>query len=89
MSDLGVGTPKRRYNVVADWDDEAKVWVATSPDIPGLVTEARTLEELLNKLYVMVPEMLVENGLVQSDDGFPEVPFTVITQHVARRAVSD
>ncbi|OQW89654.1 MAG: hypothetical protein BWK78_07450 [Thiotrichaceae bacterium IS1] len=26
----------------AIWDDEAKVWVATSEDILGLVTEAET-----------------------------------------------
>ena len=30
--------------ILADWDDEAGVWVATSDDIIGLVTEAETLE---------------------------------------------
>ena len=28
------------YFVRAEWDEEAKVWVATSDDVPGLVTEA-------------------------------------------------
>jgi uncharacterized protein DUF1902 len=32
--------------VRADWDDEAQVWVATSSDLEGLVTEAPTLEVL-------------------------------------------
>lgn len=32
--------------VRADWDPEAAVWVATSDDIPGLVTEAGNHEEL-------------------------------------------
>jgi hypothetical protein len=29
------------YVVTATWDDEAKVWVVESDDVPGLVTEAR------------------------------------------------
>lgn len=42
----------------AFWDDEARVWVATSEDIPGLVTEADTVESLLAKLRVIIPELL-------------------------------
>ena len=48
--------------VRAVWDDEAKVWVATSDDVPGLVTEAETTEQLIEKLKVMIPELLEENG---------------------------
>lgn len=55
------GTPVLHVNAV--WDDEAKVWTATSEDVPGLVTEAATQEELLRKLRVMVPELLEINGL--------------------------
>jgi predicted RNase H-like HicB family nuclease len=47
--------------VEAPWDDEASVWVATSEDIPGLVTEAETLDELRSKLADIVPEFLAEN----------------------------
>ena len=50
------------YFVRAEWDEEAKVWVATSDDVPGLVTEAETMEELYSKLEVMIPELLAENG---------------------------
>jgi hypothetical protein len=32
------------------WDPDAGVWTAGSPDLPGLVTEAATLEELGAKL---------------------------------------
>ena len=34
------------YFVRAEWDEEAKVWVATSDDVPGLETEAETMEIL-------------------------------------------
>jgi predicted RNase H-like HicB family nuclease len=47
--------------IKAIWDDEAKVWVATSEDILGLVTEAETLEKLVAKLKLMVPELLEAN----------------------------
>jgi len=50
------------YYVHADWDDEAKVWVATSSDVPGLATEADTAEALIAKLKVLIPELLALNG---------------------------
>jgi predicted RNase H-like HicB family nuclease len=49
------------YDVTATWDDEAKVWVAESNDVPGLVTEAPTLEALQAKIRVLVPELLELN----------------------------
>ena len=44
--------------VNAFWDDEAGVWVATSDDVPGLCTEASTIELLSQKIRVMIPELL-------------------------------
>lgn len=55
------------YFVRAEWDAEANVWVATSDDVPGLVTEAETLEALDSKLKAMVPELLEANGCLPSD----------------------
>ena len=48
--------------VYAMWDAEAGVWVATSEDVPGLATEADTVEKLIAKLKVMIPELLEANG---------------------------
>jgi predicted RNase H-like HicB family nuclease len=59
----------RIHDVFAEWDDEARVWVATSDDIPGLVTEAETKEQLVARLRAMVPELLSLNAhLVAADD---------------------
>jgi len=55
------------YFVRAEWDDEAAVWVASSDDVPGLVTEAATLEALDTKLRSMVPELLQANGCMPAD----------------------
>ena len=49
--------------VKAKWDSDVSVWVATSKDVPGLVTEAATAEKLEQKLQVMIPELLKANGL--------------------------
>lgn len=51
----------RPYTVTASWDPEAGVWVAISENVPGLATEADTMEQLIGKLRVMVPELLVLN----------------------------
>ncbi|WP_117238135.1 DUF1902 domain-containing protein [Thermus sediminis] len=53
----------RALRVQAFWDGEAGVWVAESPDVPGLATEAPSLEELWAKLEALVPELLEENGV--------------------------
>ncbi|OYE03715.1 DUF1902 domain-containing protein [Nostoc sp. 'Peltigera membranacea cyanobiont' 232] len=48
------------------WDKDAEVWVATSENVPGLVTEASTIESLTQKLREMIPELLVLNRIVPS-----------------------
>jgi predicted RNase H-like HicB family nuclease len=48
--------------VSAEWDDEAKVWVAEAANLPGLVTEADTLEGLRERLALIVPDLLDEYG---------------------------
>jgi predicted RNase H-like HicB family nuclease len=52
------------YHVLADWDPEANVWVATSDDVPGLATEAETIEGLTTRLRTIIPELLESNGLL-------------------------
>jgi hypothetical protein len=47
--------------VDASWDDEAKVWVASSRENIGLATEAGTIELLQNKLAILVPDLLGED----------------------------
>ena len=49
--------------VHADWDSEASVWVATSQDVRGLVTEAETMESLRAKLPGMILDLLEETGV--------------------------
>jgi len=44
---------------------EAQVWVADSDDVPGLVTEADTSEQLIKKLQILIPELLEVNGLIE------------------------
>ena len=50
------------FFIRAEWDEEGAVWVATSDDVPGLATEAATMEALSDKLGDLVPEMLALNG---------------------------
>lgn len=66
--------------VRAFWDQEAKVWVAESKDVPGLATEAPTMEELIRKLKVMVPELLSLNLKEKFSEN--EVPIEIISQRV-------
>jgi predicted RNase H-like HicB family nuclease len=62
--------------VRGEWDADAQVWVATSDDVPGLVTEAETVEALIAKLEILIPELLDANGY---PDG-AEIPFELLTR---------
>lgn len=66
--------------VRAVWDEEAKVWVAESPDLPGLVTEAASLDDLDRKLSDMILD------LVSGDDDDVEfdIPIEVVASFSRR-----
>jgi hypothetical protein len=58
---------QKLYRIKAIWDSEAEVWVAESEDVPGLVTEADTIEALTAKLRKMIPELLFLNNIVAAE----------------------
>ncbi len=58
-----------KFEVHAMWDAEAGVWVAHREDIPGLVAEATTWDELKVKLAVLGPELVELNKVHMDDDG--------------------
>lgn len=54
-----IGIPlKLRVNVL--FDEEAQVFVATSHDLPGLVAEARTIDELFAEVNGSIEDLLTE-----------------------------
>ena len=55
-------TPER-FEVRAHWDGEAGVWWAESDDIPGLVTEAKTFDDLVSNVCALIPDLLELNGV--------------------------
>jgi len=66
----------KRYTVTCHWDEEAQVWYVAETDVPGLATEAATVEEMEDKLLRMVPE-LIELNVAPGKPSQP-VPFELI-----------
>ena len=50
------------YRINMLWDDDAAVWVATSPDVPGLVLESGSFDALVERVRIAVPELIELNG---------------------------
>lgn len=75
----------KSYTVACQWDAEAQVWYVAETDVPGLATEAATLEEMERKLLRMVPELVELN---ESGGPSGDVPFELIArkQELASRA---
>ena len=74
-------------NILAEWDPEASVWVATSEDIHGLAIEAATLERLVERLPGVLEDLIEFNHPELA--GLQDIPFKVHASrigHLARSA---
>ena len=49
-------------HVQATYDPDARVWWAESEDLPGLVSEAPTLDALIDRVMAVAGELLAANG---------------------------
>ncbi len=54
------------YIINLFWDNEAGVWIATSDDISGLVLESNSLDALIEKVKIAVPELLELNKKIEN-----------------------
>jgi hypothetical protein len=51
----------------AQWDDEARVWIATSRDAPGLVVEAESWQSMIDEVRSVLPDLLELNEVAAGD----------------------
>ena len=70
--------------VKAFWDEKAEVWVAESEDVPGLITEAATMEALISKLKVLIPELLEANGVFCDTNDAEQIPFHLLSERTEK-----
>lgn len=55
----------RQFTVTVTRD--ANIWIASNDEL-GLTTEARTYEELIDRVSLIAPELCVENNLCDGGD---------------------
>jgi Domain of unknown function (DUF1902) len=67
---------KRLFEVRAEWDELARLWIATSADVPGLWCETADVEKLVATVRGSGPELLVANAVLSHGDA-SEVPVKV------------
>jgi len=46
-----------------NWDSEAAVWYTTSDDIPGLLLESGSLDALIERVKIALPDLLDHDGM--------------------------
>jgi predicted RNase H-like HicB family nuclease len=54
------------YTILLIWDDEAGVWIAENDDIP-IVLNSASLDDLMERVQLAVPELLEMNGKKHDD----------------------
>lgn len=76
--------------VRADYDSASKSWCVFDSDVPGLSTDADTLEELGAKLPDMIVELLELNEHLFVDKARLEGPhsFRLVAHHEAFHAIA-
>jgi hypothetical protein len=52
----------RPITIKARWDDLAKVWIATSDDVHGVVVEAETWPAMIEEASLVLPDLLEFSG---------------------------
>jgi hypothetical protein len=52
----------RSITINARWDPQARVWIATSNDVPGLVVEADTWPTMIEEVRLVLPGLLELSG---------------------------
>ena len=57
-----IRTMNRDITIQARWDAEARVWLATSEHLPGLVVEAESWPTMIEEVSLVVPELLELSG---------------------------
>ena len=67
--------------VKAEWDSEAKVWVATTDDIGGFVAEADNFDDLQPKVMAILADLVELNGF-ESD--LAEIPVHIVASRTDR-----
>jgi DNA-binding NarL/FixJ family response regulator len=60
-------TAMKECTVLLTWDDEARVWIATSEDVPGLILESGSADVLMERVRHAVPELLELSNQNQSN----------------------
>jgi predicted RNase H-like HicB family nuclease len=75
-----------QFTVTVSHDEKESVWFVESSDVPGLHAEAPTLDELVEVIADVVPELVASNLPDAGFDAGSTIPLRV--QHVvnARRA---
>ena len=57
----------RQIDIQARWDGDAKVWIATSHDVPGLIVEADSWPQMIEEVRLVLPDLLDVAGQKQED----------------------
>jgi len=69
----------KAFTIHCEWDDVAKVWYVSESDVPGLVGEAPTVEEMNDLLRKRIPELLALN-CPQNFKQEREVPWELVAK---------
>jgi hypothetical protein len=52
----------RNISIRTFWDDDAKVWIVTSSDVPGLVIEADSWLSAIQEIELVLPDLIEMSG---------------------------
>jgi len=54
------------YDIQLTWDEEASVWIAESNDIPGLILESPSFDDLVERVKIAVPDLVEQDKKTHS-----------------------
>lgn len=77
-----------RIKISCAYDEDAGVWYVEESDLPGLHIEAARLEDMVQEIRALVPELVRLNRDLIKDGGDANVPIELLYQHRERLPVA-
>lgn len=73
-------------NIIAQWDAKEKIWYATSDDVVGLHVCCHTLDEVIEVIDDVLPDLVAKNlddeEILHKNHAF--IPYHLLHKHIVK-----
>lgn len=74
----------KEITIQVEWNEESAAWLASSDDVPGLIVESASYQELIEIIEDLLPDFVDSSAQIEQK----AIPYQLISHHLATRPAS-